>query len=110
MKDRFGGWLVALVAAGGLVAGWPAATQAQRLAPRSLPAVGTVSFDAAAYTAHEDQGELAITIVKSNPSIDEHVGYGVKQQDGISGLAFLAIPNTLVDIPAGQATYTFYVK
>ncbi|HET8976935.1 MAG TPA: glycoside hydrolase family 6 protein [Solirubrobacteraceae bacterium] len=73
-------------------------------------AAGTVSLDQAAYTVHENQGSLAITIVRSDDlSVPEHVGYGVKQQDAQDGIDFHAIPNTYITIPAGQSTYTFSV-
>jgi endoglucanase len=72
--------------------------------------LGTVGLDQPAYTAHENQGTLTITIVRSgDTSQPEHVGYGVKQQDAQSGIDFTAIPNTYITIPAGQATYAFSV-
>ncbi|HZE03668.1 MAG TPA: hypothetical protein VE127_00495, partial [Solirubrobacteraceae bacterium] len=73
-------------------------------------AAGTVSLDQAAYTAHENQRSLAITILRTGDlSVPEHVGYGVKQQDAQNGIDFDAIPSTYITIPAGQSSYTFSV-
>jgi endoglucanase len=73
-------------------------------------APGTVSLDQAAYTAHENQGTLAITIVRTGDlSSQEQVRYGVKQQDAQDGIDFQAIPNTYVVMAPGQSTYTFSV-
>ncbi|HET9104767.1 MAG TPA: glycoside hydrolase family 6 protein [Solirubrobacteraceae bacterium] len=72
--------------------------------------MGTVSLDLPAYVAHENQGSLTITILRTGSLLEpEKVGYGVKQQDGRDGIDFTAIPNTYVTIPAGQATYSFQV-
>jgi endoglucanase len=72
---------------------------------------GTVELDQPAYTAHEDQGTLTITIVRTgNLSRDEHVGYGVKQQDAQNGIDFWAVSNHYVTIPAGQSSYSFEVR
>ncbi len=71
---------------------------------------GTVQLDQSAYTAHEDQGELTITIERSGDlSQAEHVGYGVKQQDGQDGIDFDAIPSTYITMAPGQSTYSFQV-
>lgn len=76
----------------------------------SLPSPGNVSLDQPAYTAHENQGSLTITILRTGSVLQpEQVGYGVKQQDGRDGVDFTAIPNTYVTIPAGQQTYSFQV-
>ncbi|HWE09984.1 MAG TPA: glycoside hydrolase family 6 protein [Solirubrobacteraceae bacterium] len=73
-------------------------------------AAGTVSLDQSAYTAHESQGTLAITIVRTgNLLTEEHVGYGVKQQDAQDGIDFTAIPSTYITMAPGQSTYTFDV-
>ena len=67
------------------------------------PCPATVSLDQPAYTAHENQGELTITIERTGDlSLPEHVGYGVKQQDGQDGIDFHAIPNTYVTMAPGQ--------
>jgi endoglucanase len=71
---------------------------------------GTVSLDQPAYTAHENQGELTITIERSGDlSQTEHVGYGVKQQDGQDGIDFHALPSTYVTMAPGQRTFSFSV-
>ncbi len=73
-------------------------------------APGTVSLDQPAYTAHENQGELTITIQRTGDLLQaEHVGYGVKQQDAQDGIDFRAVPNTYITLAPGQATYTFQV-
>lgn len=78
--------------------------------PRDTP-TGSVELDAPAYTAHENQGELTITIVRSGDlSQPEQVGYGVKQQDGRDGIDFDVVHNTYITIPAGVSSYTFQVK
>jgi endoglucanase len=78
---------------------------------RAAADAGTVSLDASAYTAHENQGSLAITIERTGDlSVAEHVGYGVKQQDAQDGIDFNAIPNTYITMNPGQASYTFQVK
>ena len=74
-------------------------------------AAGAVSLDQPAYTAHESQGNLAITIVRTGDLLnEEHVGYGVKQQDAMDGIDFVAIPNTYITMAPGQSTYTFNVR
>ena len=80
------------------------------LAGRAQADAGTVSLDQSAYTAHENQGSLAITIVRTGDlSVAEHVGYGVKQQDAQDGIDFRAVPNTYITMQPRQATYTFQV-
>jgi endoglucanase len=85
------------------------------MAPFALPGraaadAATVSLDAPAYTAHENQGTLSITIERTGDlSVAEHVGYGVKQQDAQDGIDFDAIPNTYITMNPGQASYTFQV-
>ena len=76
--------------------------------PLPRGASGSVSLDQGAYTAHENQGDLTITIVRTGDlSVAEHVGYGVKQQDGRNGIDFNAVPNTYITMQPGQSTYTF---
>ena len=71
---------------------------------------GTVSLDQPAYTAHENQGQLTITIQRTGDLTQaEHVGYGVKQQDAQDGIDFQAVPNTYITMAPGQATYSFQV-
>jgi endoglucanase len=80
-------------------------------AASAAPSPGTVELDQPAYTAHENQGYLTITIVRSGDlSGQEHVGYGVKQQDGLNRVDFDAIPNTYITMQAGQSSYSFNVK
>lgn len=80
-------------------------------AASAAPSPGAVELDQPAYTAHEDQGYLTITIVRSGDlSGQEHVGYGVKQQDAINGIDFDAIPNTYITMQPGQSSYTFNVR
>ena len=71
---------------------------------------GTVSLDQPAYTAHENQGNLDITIQRTGDlSQAEHVGYGVKRQDAQPGIDFEAIANTYVTLQPGQSSYSFQV-
>src|SRR5262249_15302374 len=72
---------------------------------------GTVELDHPAYTAHEYQGYLTITIVRTGDlSVAEHVGYGVKQQDGRNGIDFAVVNNTYITMQPGQSTYSFQVR
>jgi endoglucanase len=80
------------------------------VAGRAGADAGTVSLDQPAYTAHENQGSLSITITRTGDlSVAEHVGYGVKQQDGRAGIDFKAVPNTYITMDPGVSTYTFQV-
>jgi endoglucanase len=88
----------------------PAQGVAADLPPVSPSLSGTVSLDQPAYTAHENQGQLTITIQRTGDlTLPEHVGYGVKQQDGQDGVDFQAIPNTYVTMAPGQQTFSFSV-
>ena len=71
---------------------------------------GTVSLSQSSYIAHENQGELAITITRTDATGTEYVRYGVKQQDAQSGLDFVAVPNSVATFQPGQTTFTFNVK
>jgi endoglucanase len=72
--------------------------------------LGNVELDQPSYTAHENQGYLTITIVRTGLlSGTEQVGYGVKQQDAQNGIDFTAIPNTYITLQPGQSTYSFNV-
>jgi endoglucanase len=73
-------------------------------------APGRVYFTQTAYTAHENQGELPITIARSNDSVGEDVRYGVRHVDAQPGLDLDTIGNTLVHFEPGQSTATFHVK
>jgi endoglucanase len=78
--------------------------------PRTLLNLGGVSLDQSSYTAHENQGYLTITIIRTGDLLGtEHVGYGVKQQDARDGIDFTAIPNTMISMPPGDLFYTFQV-
>lgn len=98
-----------LLAAGIGLALIPAAAQAA--APRDVTSFGSVQLDQPAYTAHENQGYLTITIQRTGDlSSEEHVGYGVKQQDGQDGIDFDAISNRYAVLAPGQSSYSFNVK
>lgn len=85
------------------------AAASQAAVPASVSG-GSVSLDQPAYTAHEDQGNLPITIERTGDlSQTEHVGYGVKRQDAQPGIDFDQISNTYITMAPGQATYTFNV-
>jgi len=85
-------------------------TGAAAAATPGLLGLGTVSLDQSAYTAHEDQGHLTITIVRTGDLLGtEHVGYGVAQQDARDGIDFDAIPNTMITMGPAELFYTFTV-
>jgi endoglucanase len=72
--------------------------------------LGGVSLDHPSYTAHENQGSLTITIIRTGDLLGtEHVGYGVKQQDARDGIDFTAVPNTMITMGPGQLFATFQV-
>jgi endoglucanase len=72
---------------------------------------GTVSFDQPSYTAHENQGNLTITIQRTGDlTVAEHVGYGVKAVDAQPGIDFNLVSNTYAVFAPGQSTYTFNVQ
>src|SRR5437763_623888 len=53
-----------------------------------------VELDQPAYTAHENQGSLTITIRRTGDlRTEQHVGYGVKRQDAQSGIDFDTVAN-----------------
>jgi len=86
-------------------------TAAQAAAPHDGGSPGTVQLDQSAYTAHENQGDLTITIQRTGDlSGEEHVGYGVKRQDAQPGIDFDVIPNQYITFAPGQDTYTFNVR
>ncbi len=87
----------------------PAAAQAAT--PHDGASPGTVQLDQSAYTAHENQGNLTITIQRTGDlSGEEHVGYGVKRQDAQPGIDFDTINNHYITLAPGQSTYTFNVR
>ena len=87
----------------------PAAAQAAVAHGDAAP--GQVQLDQPAYTAHENQGYLTITIQRTGDlSGEEHVGYGVKRQDAQPGIDFDLINNHYITFAPGQSTYTFNVR
>ncbi|MGH2915093.1 MAG: glycoside hydrolase family 6 protein [Solirubrobacteraceae bacterium] len=86
-------------------------TAAQAAAPRDGGSPGMVQLDQPAYTAHENQGYLTITIQRTGDlSGEEHVGYGVKRQDAQPGIDFDIVPNQYITLAPGQDSYTFNVR
>jgi endoglucanase len=86
-------------------------TAAHAAVPHDASSPGTVQLDQAAYTAHENQGYLTITIQRSGDlSGEEHIGYGVKRQDAQPGIDFDTIGNRYITMAPGQSTYSFNVK
>jgi endoglucanase len=73
-------------------------------------APGDVYFTQTSYVAHENQGELAITIARTDDSSAEQVRFGVRHVDAEPGLDFDTVNNTLAQFEPGQSTYIFYVK
>jgi endoglucanase len=71
---------------------------------------GCVSMNQTSYVAHEDQGELQITIDRTNTSDQEQIRYGVRHLDSQPGLDLDTVPNSYVVMQPGQASYTFDVK
>ncbi|HEY3728388.1 MAG TPA: glycoside hydrolase family 6 protein [Solirubrobacteraceae bacterium] len=97
---------LAAVLALAVIAGW-----AWHPAIASADGESSISLDQSAYTAHENQGYLEITIQRTGDlSQAAHVGYGVKRQDAQPGIDFDLVPNTYITIPPGQSTYTFQVR
>jgi endoglucanase len=84
------------------------------LAAVALPQVAaasddSITLDQSQYFAHENQGDLTITIRRSNPAGQESLGYGVHKQDAQDGIDFDSVPNTWITLAPGQATYSFTV-
>jgi endoglucanase len=85
-------------------------TSQAAMARSASGSAGSVSLDQSAYSAHENQGYLNITIQRTGDiSGAEHVGYGVKRQDAQPGIDFGSIANTYIKMAPGQASYTFQV-
>ncbi len=80
----------------------------------SLEAAGSaqadVAYDAPAYTAHESQGYLTLTIHRADASGVEHVGFGVRKADGLPGINYDLVPKTYVVMAPGQSTYSFQMR
>ena len=71
--------------------------------PHDGASPGTVSLDQPAYTAHENQGSLTITIQRTGDlSGEEHVGYGVKRQDAQPGIDFDTVANQYITSPPAR--------
>ncbi len=68
-------------------------------------------MDQPAYTAHENEGALTITIERTGDLRGaESVGYGVKRQDAEPGIDFDIVPNHYISFSPGQRTYSFTVR
>ncbi|MFZ1993862.1 MAG: glycoside hydrolase family 6 protein [Solirubrobacteraceae bacterium] len=86
-------------------------TAAQAATPHDSGSPGVVQLDQPAYTAHENQGYLSITVTRTGDlSAEEHVGYGVKRQDAQPGIDFDIVPNHYITLAPGQDSYTFNVR
>jgi endoglucanase len=86
-------------------------TAAQAAVPHDGAGPDEVQLDQPAYTAHENQGYLTITIQRTGDlSGEEHVGYGVKRQDAQPGIDFDVVNNHYITFAPGQNTYTFNVR
>ena len=94
--------LMAVVAAVTLLGMAPGVASAERSS-------GTVSLDQGAYVAHENQGYLNITIVRSDAQGEENVGYGVHRLDAVPRKDFDPIENRYAHMAPGQKTFTFSV-
>jgi endoglucanase len=100
-----------LFALAGLLLAFVIPTAAQAATPHDGGSSGTVALDQPAYTAHENQGYLTVTIQRTGDlSGEEHVGYGVKRQDAQPGIDFDTIANHYITFAPGQSTYTFNVR
>ena len=77
---------------------------------RAASAPGYVYLSQTRYVAHENQGELAITINRTDDSVGEQIRYGVRHLDAINGVDMVTVPNSFVDMQPGQSSYTFDVK
>ncbi len=77
---------------------------------RAASAPGEVYLSQTQYVAHENQGELAITIERTNDSEGEQIRYGVRHMDAIPGVDLDTVGNTFVYMQPGQSSYTFDVK
>jgi endoglucanase len=71
---------------------------------------GCVYLGQTSYVAHEDQGELQITVERSDPSGEEQIRYGVRHLDSQPGLDLDTVPNTYAVMAPGQASITFDVR
>jgi endoglucanase len=100
-------WLVTLACWSAMIVG---PISARAATAHDLGVAGDVSLDQPAYTVHENQGSLTITIVRSGEALtSEHVGYGVHAQDARPGINFDVVPNTYITMAPGQQTYSFQV-
>ncbi len=96
-----------LLAALMLAAGWLALIAPVASADSGY---GSVALSSASYFAHEDQGYLTISIVRTDTSGTAYVRYGVKQDTALSGSDFEAVPNSTATFLPGQSTFSFQVQ
>jgi endoglucanase len=71
---------------------------------------GYVYLSQTSYVAHEDQGELAITIDRTDDSQGEQIRYGVRHLDAVPGVDLDTVPNNYTEMQPGQSSFTFDVK
>jgi hypothetical protein len=71
---------------------------------------GYVYLSQTSYVAHEDQGELAITIDRTDDSQGEQIRYGVRHLDAVPGVDLDTVPNNYTYMQPGQSSFTFDVK
>jgi endoglucanase len=77
---------------------------------RAAGAPGHVYLSQTSYVAHEAQGELAITIDRTNDSVGEQIRYGVRHLDAVPGVDLDTVPNSYTYMQPGQSSFTFDVK
>jgi endoglucanase len=71
---------------------------------------GCVFLNQRSYTAHEDQGELQITIDRTDTAGQEQIRYGVRHLDAQPGLDLDTVANTYLVMAPGQASASFEVR
>jgi hypothetical protein len=79
---------------------------------RASPSVseGYVYLTQTSYQANESQGQLQITIARTDDSESEQIRYGVRHGSAIPGLDMDTVKNTTVTLQPGQSTYSFNVN
>ena len=70
---------------------------------------GTIGLSSSDYIAHEDQGDVPITIVRTDTSYSAQIRYGVRQQTALNGEDFDVVPNSFALLEPGQSSFTFMV-
>ncbi|HEY3773606.1 MAG TPA: glycoside hydrolase family 6 protein [Solirubrobacteraceae bacterium] len=78
--------------------------------PARAASSGCVFLNQTSYTVHESQGELQITIDRTNTTGQEQIRYGVRHLDSQPGLDLDTVPNTYLVMQPGQASATFDVR